>query len=188
LPFRLRELHPDNDGAILNQLLFDYCQQNQIALSRSRPLKKNDNCWVEQKNRTHVRQVLGYHRLSGELQRRLVAELYWAWAQWRNFFQPVMRLSEKIRVGSKVHRRYDQTATPNQRLLDSGQLSSTARTALQHCYDALSPKQLMQIIQQKQQQLFTILRKSDADRRRRIHPPWVTRFLTQWPALRLPRW
>jgi hypothetical protein len=97
LPFRLRELHPDNDSAILNNLLVDYCRTNQIALSRSRPLKKNDNCWVEQKNRTHVRQVLGYHRLSGELQRRLVAELYWAWTQWRNFFQPVMRLKEKTR-------------------------------------------------------------------------------------------
>lgn len=83
LPFRLRELHPDNDSAILNQLLVDYCQQHQIALSRSRPLKKNDNCWVEQKNRTHVRQVLGYHRFTGELQRRLVADLYWAWTQWR---------------------------------------------------------------------------------------------------------
>jgi hypothetical protein len=40
LPFRLRELHPDNDTAILNQLLVDYCRQNQIALSRSRPLKR----------------------------------------------------------------------------------------------------------------------------------------------------
>ena len=140
LPFRLRELHPDNDSAILNQLLFEYCKQNHIALSRSRPLKKNDNCWVEQKNRTHVRQVLGYHRLTGELQRCLIAELYWAWAQWRNFFQPVMRLSEKTRLGAKVHRRYDQTATPYQRLLDSGQLSSTARAALERRYDGLSPK------------------------------------------------
>jgi hypothetical protein len=187
LPFRLRELHPDNDSAILNQLLIDYCQQNQIVLSRSRPLKKNDNCWVEQKNRTHVRHVLGYHRLSGELQRRLVADLYWAWSQWRNFFQPVMRLSEKIRVGGKVHRRYDQTATPYQRLLDSGQLSADARQHLQRQYDALSPKKLMQIIQEKQEQLFRILRKSDTDLHRRIQPRSVTSFLTQWAKVRLPR-
>ena len=187
LPFRLRELHPDNDSAILNQLLLDYCRHNQIALSRSRPLKKNDNCWVEQKNRTHVRQVLGYHRLSGELQRRLVADLYRAWTQWRNFFQPVMRRAEKTRIGSKVHRRYDQTATPYQRLLDSGQLSQEARQNLQRQYQTLSPKKLMQIVQEKQQQLFRILLKSDAQLRRHTQPRSVTSLLTQQPAVRLPR-
>jgi hypothetical protein len=62
LPFRIRELHPDNDSSIINRLLIDYCRKCQIALSRSRPLKKNDNCWVEQKNWTHVRKLVGYHR------------------------------------------------------------------------------------------------------------------------------
>ena len=180
-------LDPDNDSGILNRLLVIYCQQNQIALSRSRPLKKNDNCWVEQKNRTHVRQVLGYHRLSGELQRRLMADLYWAWSQWRNFFQPVMRLAEKTRIGAKVHRRYDQTATPYQRLFDSGQLSPSARQNLQRQYRALSPIKLMQIIQEKQQQLFQFLRKSDTNLRRRLQPRLVTSFLTQRPKVRLPR-
>ena len=188
LPFRLRELHPDNDTAILNQLLIEYCRQNQIALSRSRPLKKNDNCWVEQKNRTHVRQVLGYHRLSGELQRRLVADLYWAWTQWRNFFQPVMRLSEKTRIAGKIHRRYDRTATPYQRLLDSGQLGLEARQNLQRQYDSLSPTKLMQIIQEKQQQLFRLLRTSDnMNLRRRTQPRSVTSLLTQRLPVQLPR-
>ena len=187
LPFRLLELHPDNDSAILNQLLIDYCQQKGIALSRSRPLKKNDNCWVEQKNRTHVRNLLGYHRLTGELQRRLIAELYWAWTQWRNFFQPVMRLSEKVRIGSKVHRRYDATATPYQRLLASGQLGLLAGHSLERQYNLLNPIQLMQIIQQKQDQLFRILRKNTTDQPRRTQARSVTSLLTQRPAVRLLR-
>jgi len=58
-PFRIRELHPDNDSSLINHLLVQYCRKNQIALSRSRPLKKNDNCWVEQKNWTHVRKLVG---------------------------------------------------------------------------------------------------------------------------------
>lgn len=33
-----------------------------MEMSRSRPYKKNDNCFVEQKNSTHVRQVVGYLR------------------------------------------------------------------------------------------------------------------------------
>jgi hypothetical protein len=41
LPFRIREIHPDNDSSVINPLLLDYCRHHQIALSRSRPLKKN---------------------------------------------------------------------------------------------------------------------------------------------------
>ncbi|MGA8594731.1 MAG: hypothetical protein WB676_08305, partial [Bryobacteraceae bacterium] len=144
-------------------------------------------CWVEQKNRTHVRNLLGYHRLTGELQRRLIAELYWAWTQWRNFFQPVMRSSEKVRIGSKVHRRYDATATPYQRLLASGQLGLLAGHSLERQYNLLNPIQLMQIIQQKQDQLFRILRKNTTDQPRRTQARSVTSLLTQRPAVRLLR-
>jgi hypothetical protein len=34
-----------------------------VGFTRSRPFKKNDNGHVEQKNWTHVRQLLGYDRL-----------------------------------------------------------------------------------------------------------------------------
>jgi hypothetical protein len=187
LPFRLRQLHPDNDSAILNQLLFDYCQQSQIALSRSRPLKKNDNCWVEQKNRTHVCQLLGYHRLCGELPRRLVAELYWAWTQWRNFFQPSCACQKKPVSAVKS---IAATTKPLHPISGCSIPASSALPLVTHYSVAmtrLSPKKLMHMIQEKQQQLFTILRKSDAKHPRRIHPPSVTSFLTQQPAVRLPR-
>jgi hypothetical protein len=61
-PLTIRELHPDNDSALVNDLLWDWCQEQGIRLSRSRPYKKNDNAWVEQKNWTHVRKVVGYRR------------------------------------------------------------------------------------------------------------------------------
>ena len=152
-PFRIRELHPDNDSSLINHLLVDYCRKNQIALSRSRPLKKNDNCWVEQKNWTHVRKLVGYHRLSGELQARLLRDLYRLWALWRNFLQPVMRLESKTRVGSKLQRRYDVPATPYQRLLDSDTLSAPAHRQLQNQYDSINPVALMKQIQQRQTEL-----------------------------------
>ena len=186
LPFRIRELHPDNDSAVLNRLIVDYCQQYQIALSRSRPLKKNDNCWIEQKNWTHVRKLVGYHRLSGELQCRLLDDLYRLWALWRNFFQPVLRLSRKTRTGSKVHRRYDTAKTPFQRLVESGQLSSETRRSLQQQYDSLNPVTLMDQIQKRQNQLLQIIRKSTAGSRR-LRPRSVTSLVTQRPAVRLPR-
>jgi len=181
LPFRIRELHPDNDSSLINHLLVDYCRRNDIALSRSRPYKKNDNCWVEQKNWTHVRKLVGYHRLDGELQARALTGLYRAWALWRNFFQPVMRLESKIHNGSKVQRRYDTPATPYQRLLRSGQLSTTARQQLQRQYDSLNPFTLMKDIPQRQTQLLQLVRqraRTDAGSRK-THPRSVTSFATQ---------
>ncbi|MGH9786793.1 MAG: integrase catalytic domain-containing protein [Terriglobia bacterium] len=189
LPFRIRELHPDNDSSAINRLVVDYCRQNQIALSRSRPLKKNDNCWIEQKNWTHVRKLVGYHRLSGELQCRLLEELYRVWSLWRNFFQPVMRLKSKIREGSKVHRQYDTAKTPYQRLWDSKQLSAPSRESLQRQYDALNPIELMHQIQTRQDQLLRLIRKPQisASSPRRLSPRLVTSFVTQQPRVRLPR-
>jgi hypothetical protein len=186
LPFRIRELHPDNDSSVINRLLIQYCRDCKIALSRSRPLKKNDNCWVEQKNWTHVRKLVGYHRLSGELECRLLQELYRLWSLWRNFFQPVMRLESKLRVGSKVHRKYDTAATPYQRLLASRQLSHHSRQRLQQIYDSLNPIQLMQQIQQRQSQLMQVVRKrtrTDAPARK-TRPRSVTSLLTQRVAFR----
>ena len=36
-PFRIPELHPDNDSALVNDLLWDWTQQERIRLSRSWP-------------------------------------------------------------------------------------------------------------------------------------------------------
>jgi hypothetical protein len=185
LPFRMREIHPDNDSAFINDLLITYCHQQQIRVSRSRPLKKNDNCWVEQKNYTHVRKLVGYHRLQSKGQRVLLTRLYEAWADWRNFVQPVMRLSEKLRVRGKIHRKYDEPRTPYQRLLDSHQLSAGARTQLQTKYDALNPVTLAQRINNLQRQLLATLHTTPAPQRK-LAARSVTFFVTQQLSARLP--
>lgn len=185
-PFRIRELHPDNDSSFINHLLLEYCQRNQIALSRSRPLKKNDNCWVEQKHWTHVRKLVGYHRLSGEREARLLRNLYRVWSLRRNFFQPVMRLTNKTRIGGKVHRQYDVPATPFQRLVDSGQLSATAVESLRRQYESLNPILLMNDIQRLQTQLLTCVRQRTRAQpsSRKTRPRSVTSFVTQRGAVR----
>lgn len=42
LPFVLRGIDCDNDGAFINEHLFGYCQTRKIQFTRSRPNKKND--------------------------------------------------------------------------------------------------------------------------------------------------
>ena len=62
LPFHVWEIHPDNDTGMINNLMWEYCKKAGIKMSRSRPYNKNDNAWVEQRNGTHVRKVVGYRR------------------------------------------------------------------------------------------------------------------------------
>ena len=80
---------------MINHLLVEYCRENQIALSRSRPVNNNDNGWLEQKNWTHVPKLVGYHRLSRGLQHRLLKDPYRVGSLWPDYFQPVVRRSRR---------------------------------------------------------------------------------------------
>jgi hypothetical protein len=85
LPFRILEIHPDNDRRMINDLLWRYCRQTHIRMSRSRPYKKNDNAWVEQRNWTHVRKVVGYGRLDTTAELAALRELYKHLRLYKNF-------------------------------------------------------------------------------------------------------
>jgi len=160
-PFRVRELHPDNDSALLNDLLWKYCRQRRIAMSRSRPYEKNDNAWVEQKNWTHVRKVVGYRRYDRPAEQALLRQLYRKLAEFQNFFQPVMKLKEKVRAGGKLRRLYGQPKTPYQRLLESGVLNRKQRAELQSRYEALNPAQMHRDIELLRNQLFDLVEGKD---------------------------
>ena len=157
MPFRVREVHPDNDSGILNDLLWNYCRRRRIRMSRSRPYQKNDNAWVEQKNWTHVRKVVGYGRFTTAAQCAVLHALYEAAADFQNFLQPAMKLKEKVREGGKVRRVYEKPRTPYQRLLDLGKLKPRERRALEERYGSLDPVKLRRRIEQLRTELFALL-------------------------------
>ncbi len=102
-------MHPDNGSNIMNYHIFQYGENKRITLSRSRPYQKNDNCFVEQKNSTHIRQPVGYLRYDTETERKILSALYRNELRlYKNFFQPVIKLAEKTRVKGKVKKKYDQ--------------------------------------------------------------------------------
>ena len=160
LPFRIREIHPDNDTGMINDLLWKYCRKAGIKMSRSRPYKKNDNAWVEQRNWTDVRKVVGYGRMDTTGELLILRELYASLTLYKNFFQPTMKLREKVRVGGRIHRRYDEPKTPYQRLLGSGQISAAARQRLQAQYQFLNVAELRRRIVELQTRLFEYREKS----------------------------
>ena len=67
LPFAILGFDCDNGSEFLNHHLVNYFtdRKKKVGFTRSRPYQKNDNGHVEQKNWTHVRQLLGYQRLEG---------------------------------------------------------------------------------------------------------------------------
>jgi hypothetical protein len=149
-PVIWKELHPDNGGNILNIHVYNYAMENDIEMSRSRPYKKNDNCFIEQKNSTHVRQVVGYLRYDTEEERLIMSELYRNELRlYKNFFQPVMKLREKIRVKGKIHKKQGEVMTPYKRLMGSQTLSLEKKNALKKVYDSLNPAELKRTIDAK---------------------------------------
>ena len=155
-PFRIREIHPDNDSGLINDLIWRYCRKARIRMSRSRPYKKNDNAWVEQKNWTHVRKLVGYRRYDTTRQLALLNEIWEVARLYQNFFQPVIKLKSETRVGGKIHRVYDQPRTPYQRLLESGQLSRKTARELRATYESLNPADLHRRLQIRRRELFEL--------------------------------
>ncbi len=154
-PFKWAEIHSDNDTAFINWHLFKYCQKEKLGFSRSRPYKKNDNCLVEQKNWTHVKKFVGYLRYDTGMELDILNDLYRHELRlYKNFFQPVMKLKSKIRVGGKIQRRYDQAATPYQRIMASEEINEQKKSELKKTYDSLNPALLKREIEKKLDLLY----------------------------------
>jgi hypothetical protein len=144
LPFPLLGLDTDNGTEFLNAQLLAYCRREAITFTRGRAHKSNDQCHVEQKNGTIVRQLVGYDRYEGQQAYRQLTELYRAMRLYINYFQPSMKLVSKERHGAKVAKRYDQARTPHQRLLAAAVLREEERQRLAATYEALDPIALRQ--------------------------------------------
>jgi len=162
IAFPIRGFDCDNGSEFLNHHLLRYFTnrpQSPIQFTRSRPYKKNDNAHVEQKNWTHVRQVLGYDRFDKPELVDLINDLYkHECSLYNNFFCPTLKLKEKLRVNSKYVKKYYPPKTPYQRLLDSEQLTREAKLFLSVTYQSLNPFKLKKIIESKLKMIFNTLR------------------------------
>jgi Integrase core domain. len=104
LPFQLLGFDTDNGSEFINEALLDYCEEEHITFTRGRENKKNDQCYVEEKNGSVVRRVVGYHRYEGAIAKDAFNRLYGVLRLYVNFFQPSMKLLSKERIGGKVRK------------------------------------------------------------------------------------
>lgn len=151
LPFDLKGVDSDSGSEFVNWHMVRYCGNNNLYFTRSRPDRKNDNAYVEQKNYTHVRDWLGYGRFDTPAQLAAINDLYRnELGLYNNFFLPVMKIASKEKINNSVCRKkYDIAKTPYQRLIESPQISTEQKQKLRRLYLTLNPIQLKKAIDEK---------------------------------------
>lgn len=181
LPFPLLGLDCDNGAEFINAHLFAWCAANDVTFTRSRPYRKNDNCFVEQKNWPVVRQQVGYARYDTPQELTLLNDLYGHLGPYVNFFQPQMRLVHKTRDGAKVIKRYDTARTPYQRALASPDVDASAKRALTATYRELNPAELKRRIGACQDRLLAFNRsKPEREKEVGLPPDHPFRMTMSW--------
>jgi hypothetical protein len=153
LPFPIRGLDSDNGKEFINHHLVRFCKQEKISFTRARPYRKNDTCYVEQKNWSLVRRFVGYDRYEGQAATNILNDLYLLLSDYNNFFMPSMKLQEKTRNGARVRKRHHRAKTPYHRLLESSHVDRHTKNRLKRHYQRLNPAQLKRQIERLQQKL-----------------------------------
>lgn len=143
LPFPLLGIDFDTGGEFVNWHLIRYSKRNQITYTRAREEKKNDQNYIEQQNFSVVRRFVGYQRLDTYKQLSTLNRLYDLLSDYQNFFQPVMRLKEKMRNGTRLTRRYDKPKTAYQRVSEHPDTSLKTKAKLKKRFLKLNPRKLL---------------------------------------------
>ena len=181
LPFDLLGIDSDNGSEFINAYLLGYCHTEPvIQFTRGRPYKKDDNAHIEQKNWTHVRKLLGYGRFESRAVVAAINDLYRNELRWfQNMFQPSVRLIEKVRVGSKYRRKYDEPQTPVSRVIASGAGKQEAVARLIALREKLDPFSLSEIIERKLERIWGMRSKAPK-------PNWLKRWKMEEYKTKLP--
>jgi hypothetical protein len=141
LPFPMLGIDSDNGGEFTGHQVLGWRIQHNVKFARSRPYRKNDHRFVEQKNGDAVRKTVGHARFEGEDALNALAEAYRFLNPLLNYWYPAMRLMAKEKLPSGRYKRiYGKEArTPYQRLLESPDVSNECKEELRRRASLLNP-------------------------------------------------
>lgn len=141
-PFPILGIDSDNGSEFINAHLLAFCVDNKITFTRSRPGNKNDGAHVEQKNWTHVRELVGYLRFDTTAELNVLNEIWELDQQFTNYLLAQQQLVSKTRDGAKVTKRHDRAQTPYQRTKAWIGLATTDRRNLDRSLSETRPAEL----------------------------------------------
>lgn len=190
MPFKQKGVDTDNGDEFINHPMKRYCEDNDIQRFRSRPNKKDDQAHIEQKNSTHVRQLIGWDRYDTEEAVAAMNDLYRnEWRLLANLFLPSVKLANKIRIGSRIKRVYGEAQTPLDRLRNSGMGDREKIEALYEQRKTMNPFELSNIVEAKLIRIWklaTRVRPSREVPANRIKPNWTLES-GDYPPFCVPR-
>lgn len=167
LPFLITNFHSDCGTEFLNSLVMSYLAnpKSYIVQTRGRAYKKNDQAHVEQKNHSHVRELLGYYRYDEQEEFEVIQNIYRNEHRLlMNFFTPQRKLLEKTKQGSSYQRKYGPMQTPLQRVLECEQISETTKEKLKQQLLDLNPLTLRRNLNEKINKLMKIKNRSEGSK------------------------
>lgn len=138
LPFPMFSIHPDTGSEFINYHMKACCDGLKIDMTRSRPNHKNDNMCVEERNGHVVRKKIGYIRIDCEESVIVLNEYYDKLCLLNNHFIAVRRTKEKIRIGSRYQRKYEDAKTPYQMVMEYEDISDDKKKKLKKIHDSLN--------------------------------------------------
>lgn len=183
MPFPLRGIDTDNGGEFVNDAVLSFSRQHGIEFTRSRPHRKNDQAWVEQKNGAVIRRMVGYGRLEGVAAAESLARLYGSTRLFVNFFQPSFKLLSKERVGARMRKKYGTPQTPCARLLACPDILDASKDKLRAVLASLDPLRLLDEIRTMQEHIAGLAAGSQMSR-----PPELDADLERFLASLATAW
>jgi len=138
-PFPILGIDSDNGSEFINHHLFDYCTEHKITFTRSRSGNNNHGAHVEQKNWTHVRELVGYLRFDTEKELSVLNQIWALDMVYTNYLLAQQKIVFKQRKGSKVTKRYDRATTPFARATARANVDGADRKAMQEVMAAIRP-------------------------------------------------
>lgn len=156
LPFPMRGAHSDSGGEFVNHCLKDFCREHEIEQTRSRPYRKNDGAFVEERNGHIVRKHFGYGRIDARAAVSLMNEYYDILSLYANHFVPTRRCVEKKRIGSRYVRRYEKAETPYARVVRDPDVTPSTKRKLKKQHGMLNPLLLKRELDTLRTRIFTL--------------------------------
>lgn len=154
LPFEILGMDTDNGGEFINGALLRHWRERArpVVVTRSRPYRKNDNAHVEQKNRTHIRALLGHERRDVQQAVESHNQLLIDWSLWNNLYSPSLKLQSKAQDArsGRWKKLYEKEArTPAQRLLQDAKITPAAKARLRSLLEKHDPLELKESIEKQ---------------------------------------
>jgi hypothetical protein len=160
VPYPVAEWHPDTGSEFINWLCKGWAERRGQRLTRSRPNRKNDNCFVEERNGHVVRKWVGYTRFEESDVVDALNRCYDVLTPYLNHFIASKRIVAKERIGARWKiTREKKSRTPYQRVLDRRDVADEVKLRLHGEHETLNPLLLKREIDRRLARVFDIYKR-----------------------------